>query len=221
MRKALVPIVVAFLLAATGFAIWSLASKPSPEAASAIFALLATVLAVFVDRWLTKKERRQELLYALGHELYVNRNVIADPVWRPSAGAAPVPKVYPRVFTATLDTVIGSGAFNDPGDRKLFNLLHRWREEATEFNRRLDITELRTFMNPHSEELTAWQMRLAEGAVIAQTRGTLTELTELLLDSYSKESRIDRGTVLFGDDHALVRPNDALQPTKWTDPVSK
>ena len=146
----------------------------------------------------------------------MNLNVLTDSRLIAEEGSSARPTVYPRLYTATLETVIGSGAFTDARDRKLFNLLHLWRQRAGEFNHRLDITEVRTFLNPTPAEILAFRQRLSTGAVVAQTRAALTELASHLMDAYSKESEITRDTMLFASSDQQARPNP-LQPTSGAD----
>ena len=92
--------------------------------------------------------------------------------------------------------MISSGAFVQDRDRQLFKLLHTWQQRAGEFNRRLDITELRTFINPTVAELIAYQ-NLHETSGFAVTLEALKQLAEVLITAYSKESGITKDSVLF------------------------
>jgi hypothetical protein len=54
------------------------------------------------------------------------------------------------------ETAIASGVFEEQKYRYLFSLLNEWRDTVNAFNRRLDITELRTFINPSLEEIRSF-----------------------------------------------------------------
>jgi hypothetical protein len=185
-------LVVACLLAVAWFF-----SSPDFEPALTSVALIATITGLFIDRWLAAKERRQELLYSLAHELYMNLQVLSDPLFQADAKPRKRPDVYPRLYIAILETTIAAGAFIEHRDRRLFQLMHLWRQRAAEFNHRLDITELRTFMNPTSDEITTFRNILTRGVILGETRKTLHDLSLHLVENYSKESGINRETILF------------------------
>jgi hypothetical protein len=174
-------------------------STPDFEPALTSLALLATITGLFIDRWLAAKERRKELLYALAHELYMNLQVLSDPLFRQDTKLNKVPSVYPRLYIGTLETVIASGAFIQQRDRRLFHFMHLWRQRASEFNRRLDITELRTFMNPTEDEITTFRNLLTGGVVLLETQKVLQDLSTHFTDNYAKESAVGKDTILFSD----------------------
>ena len=183
------------------FAVAWLYFKPDWEPALTSVALLATITGLFIDRWLAAKERRRELLFALAHEVYMNLNVLSDPLFKPDTQPPQAPSVYPRLYTATLDTVIASGVFTQLSDRKLFRLMHSWRQRASEFNHRLDITELFTFGKPEPEVIASFRAVLTSGIVLSKSREVLTELAAHLMDNYARESGVSRDTILFPDDN--------------------
>lgn len=199
MRHFIVRVTFVLLVLACLIAIAWFISSPDFEPALTSIALLATITGLFIDRWLATKERRQELLYALAHELYMNLQVLADPLFRPDTEPKKEPSVYPHLYVATLETVIASGAFIENRDRRLFHLMHSWRQLAQEFNKRLDITELRTFTNTSADEIERFRNSLTSGQVLGETKRVLQELSTHLVDNYSKESGVGKDTILFGD----------------------
>nr|WP_292782417.1 L-histidine N(alpha)-methyltransferase [Nostoc sp. NMS9] len=72
------------------------------------------------------------------------------------------PIVFPRLIISVTETAIASDVFAERQDRELFSLLHQWRHTANEFNRRLDITELRTFTNLSPQEIRSLYEALQE-----------------------------------------------------------
>jgi hypothetical protein len=193
-RLTFILLVVAWLLAVA----WCI-SSPDFEPALTSVALVATITGLFIDRWLTVKERRQELLFSLDHELCLNYHVLSDSLFQADVEPRNVPNVYPRLYTAILETIIASGAFVEHRDRRLFQLMHLWRQRASEFNHRLDITELRTFMNPTAVELRAFRAALTtRGPILGETQQALQALSSHLRENYSKESGINRETRQIG-----------------------
>ncbi len=199
MRHYIVITTFILLVTAFAFAVAWLFSKPDREPALTSAALLATITGLFIDRWLASKERRRELLSALAHELYMNLQVLSDPLFKPDPQPRQGISVYPRLYIATLDTVIASGALTQKGDRKLFRLMHSWRQRATDFNHRLDITEIVTMGDPQPQVIARFRSVLTTGKILSTTRDTLIELAGHLTDDYAKESGIGRDTILFQD----------------------
>lgn len=195
--KFIIPTTFIVLLIAFLTAVVWLFKSPDFEPAVTSLALLATIIGLFADRWLTEKEKRKSLLHALAHEVYINANILWSETFSYKEHPSKAPTVYPRLFVSVLQTVISSGAFAQERDKQLFKLLHDWQQRASEFNQRLDITELRTFVNPTYEELSAFQKQLLEGNVITVTRETIKQLASVLFASYAKESGISNDTVLF------------------------
>jgi hypothetical protein len=191
-RITLFLLAIAFIIAVAWFV-----SSPDYEPALTSLAFLTTITGLFIDRWLAAREKRRELLYALAHELYMNLQILNDPKFKSQDELCKSPIVYPRLFSSVLSTAISSGAFTETRDRHLFRLMHQWQERVSEFNRRLDITELRTFLHPNEKELKAFRERLTDGAVLSDTQDVLRELSSHLVDKYAKESGVGRDTVLF------------------------
>ena len=73
--KIIVPLllIIAFLAAVA----WAICA-PDFEPAITSLALLASLIAIFADRWINSRERRKELLRVLAHELYMNIGVVND-----------------------------------------------------------------------------------------------------------------------------------------------
>jgi hypothetical protein len=188
-----------FLLIALVTSIAWFIYSPDFEPVITSLALLVTIVSVFAERLVTARERRRELLAALMHELHMNKQVLQDAAFLPDTSPRGIPTIYPRLYTATLETVIASGAFSSPPDRKLFKLLHSWKQRSLEFNRRLDVTELHTFTAPSPELIEGYRRVLTGGKVLKNTKQTYNTLSSHLFENYSKESGVERDTVLFDD----------------------
>jgi hypothetical protein len=94
-------------------------------------------------------------LSSLRHELDQNTAILRDARFRREAQS--IGQVYPRLMLGAVDTAFISGALSSPRDRELLRRLLAWRNTAEDFNRRLDITEIRlcTIENLSGDELSA------------------------------------------------------------------
>jgi hypothetical protein len=188
------------LLAAAWFVavVW-LVRVPDFEPALTSLALLATMSTLYVDHWLSQRERRRELLATLAHELFVNLQTLNDPVFSSTPVEPHRPVVFPRLSLGSTVNVIASGAFTTTRDTRLFKLLHAWRERADDFNHSLWITEVCSFVVRDPKEIGAFREKLGTGRVLQATRQAFRDLSDHLLVAYSSESGITRDSVLFGD----------------------
>jgi hypothetical protein len=137
--------------------------------------LVAGLTGIFVDRLSREADRRREVLAAVTDELAVNERLLGDERF---SGAGR------RRQISAVDVALVSGVLAGPRDSELVTLLHRWRDTVHELNRRLDLTEFRTFSESISdEELASYQRALQrENSFLAATREQLAQLTERLPD---------------------------------------
>jgi hypothetical protein len=142
--------------------------------------LVAGLTGIFVERLTAAAERRSEVLHAVADELAENARVLADPRFTPAE--APRRQVYPRLVVSAADRAVTSGALDTHRDTELVRQLHRWRDTVIGLNRRLDLTELRTFTAATADEdLEAFQRALhREDSFLAEARDRLDDLTRLL-----------------------------------------
>lgn len=141
--------------------------------------LVAGLTGIFVDRLSRETERRREVLAAVTDELAVNERLLGDERF---SGAGRRRQIYPRLVVSAVDVALVSGVLAGPRDSELVTLLHRWRDTVQELNRRLDLTEFRTFSESISdEELAGYQRALQrENSFLAATREQLAQLTARL-----------------------------------------
>lgn len=146
------------------------------EPAAQTLGLVAALTAVVAERLAAERQRRLSALSALVDELRKNRTVIADlgRTLRVSRGR----RVYPRLLISATDSVLTSGALAAAGDRELLTALHRWRDEVADFNRRLDLTELLTFLVDTPEVIHGFGQAL--GRDDGRLRQVELRLSELL-----------------------------------------
>ncbi len=142
--------------------------------------LVAGLTGIFVERLTAAAERRSEVLHAVADELAENARVLSDSRFTP--GDSRRRQIYPRLVLSAVDLALVSGALDTHRDSELVRLLHRWRDEVYEVNRRLDLTEMRTWTSDASdEELQGFQRALhGESSYLAGTRTRLTELQSYL-----------------------------------------
>ncbi|MFC7620182.1 hypothetical protein [Microlunatus sp. GCM10028923] len=167
---------VAFVLGV----IWFLVPENNRwEPAVNTLTLVAGLTGIFVDRLSREAERRREVLAAVTDELAVNERLLGDERF---SGAGRRRQIYPRLVVSAVDVALVSGVLARPRDSELVTLLHRWRDTVHELNRRLDLTEFRTFSESISdEELASYQRALQrENSFLAATRERLNQLTERL-----------------------------------------
>jgi hypothetical protein len=174
--------VVALVVALVFALLWWIGTDDNwLEPAATTLPLLAVLTGIRAERWAAERERRNQSLAALRRELEANREVLTDPRFRPENQG--IGQIYPRLALGAVTTTLVSGALNHKRDRGLVRQLMDWRNTVEDFNRRLDLTELRlcTVDVVDTEELTLLRevVRRPDGhfAVVARE---LTDLREAL-----------------------------------------
>jgi len=195
MHRLIVPVTFVFLLAALAASVVWLVTTPDWEPAVTSLTLVTAITGLFIDRWLAERERRRQMLRALVHEIYMNLGVLREIQSIAPNTETRSPRMMPRFYNSTLATVIASGAFATDKDAKLWKLLHDWMQRSTEANNRFTLTEKYTVEHP--EATAEFCEKMKGGAVMTTAVRALRDLSSELLDAYSKESGIDRETVLF------------------------
>lgn len=130
------------------------------EPSLTFFAVLASITGIFFERWASALERRKELFYALSVELKNNEKCLGDEKFKKKNDGKRLPRIYPRLLISAVNAAIGSDTFAENKDRDLLQELHLWRDSVCEFNRRLELIELRTFIRPSSLELALIEIGL-------------------------------------------------------------
>jgi hypothetical protein len=148
--------------------------------------LLATITGIFGERLASAIEKRRELLRALLNECISNNEILSNDRFNSNLHKQGRPIVFPRLIMSVTETAIISGVFAERKDRELFSLLHQWRHTVTEFNRRLDITELRTFTNLSPQEIHSLYQALQESKEFNDAGNLTTQLADVLKSKYPK-----------------------------------
>jgi len=184
-----------FLLIAFIFSIIWLIHKPEFETAITAISLLVATSSIFIDKWLSEREKRKELLVALINEIYINLNIITENPYKDEIQEKIV--IYPRLNISTLETVIASGNFINRKDSMLFKQLNEWRDISNRFNSRLLVLEVHFFFNPTINYFNEINTGIVTSSALLHTRNKLVELAKLLTENYKKETKIDGSTIFF------------------------
>jgi hypothetical protein len=141
--------------------------------------LVAGLTGIFVERLTAAAERRNEVLRGVSDELAENARVLSDTRFAPGDSRR---LIYPRLVLSAVDLALVSGVLDTHRDSELVRLLHRWRDEVYEVNRRLDLTEMRTWTaDATDEELEGFQRALhGESSYLTGTRTRLADLQSYL-----------------------------------------
>jgi hypothetical protein len=177
------PLLLGFILAGVW---WTQAGTFEPLLTG--LGLLATITGIFGERWASANEKRREFLRALLNECRSNEVILSDSRFNPNSHKPGRPIVFPRLIISVTETAIASDVFAERQDRELFSLLHQWRHTANEFNRRLDITELRTFTNLSSQEIRSLYEALQESKEFSDALNLTQHITTFLKSKYLKGS---------------------------------
>ncbi|MBN3884106.1 MULTISPECIES: hypothetical protein [unclassified Nostoc] len=175
------PLLLGFILAAVW---WTQAETFEPLLTG--LGLLATITGIFGERWASANEKRIEFLRALLNECRSNDVILSDSRFNPNSHKPGRPIVFPRLIISVTETALASDVFAERQDRELFSLLHQWRHTANEFNRRLDITELRTFTNLSSQEIRSLYEALQESKEFNDALNLTQHITTFLKSKYPK-----------------------------------
>lgn len=140
---------------ALGIAWFALPGYEGWEPAVNTLTLVAGLTGVIVERLSAQASQRRQALLAVQDELRENLRIVGDE--RFTNDGVVRRKVYPRLLTIAVDGALVSGALGEDHDSELYRRLYRLRSLVSDFNRRLDITEVRTFSDSVStRELTAY-----------------------------------------------------------------
>ncbi|GAA6621644.1 hypothetical protein [Scytonema sp. NUACC26] len=151
--------------------------------------LLATITGIFAERWASAYEKRIEFLRALLNECRSNEAILSDRRFNSNSHQSGRPIVFPRLIVSVTETALASGVFAERKDRELFSLLHQWRHTVNEFNRRLDITELRVFTNPLPQEIDSLYKALQESKEFNDAITLTRNIASIISTQYPEKIR--------------------------------
>jgi hypothetical protein len=180
----------ASLIAATGISLaWVLITDDEVlESSAQLLALTAALTGIVAERLAAERQRRQLALIALTDELRKNEDVIGD--LRLTLGQTMRRRVYPRLLISAADAVIASGVLTGGGNQELISMLHQWRNEVTDFNRRLDLTEMLTFLQGTPEVIRGFERALGrDDGRLHRVDRLRQDLIELLTETTRDDAR--------------------------------
>ncbi|MEV6673995.1 hypothetical protein [Streptomyces sp. NPDC051162] len=184
------------LLTALGICVWWVCVAQGQgshfEPATSGLALVAAITGVYAERRAAARERRAQALYALAGELVKNTELLDGEGFAPLDPEAPKARVYPRLVQSASDAALVSGVFSEPGHDELIALLHHWRDAVHDFNRRLDLTELRTYVGavPPEELLAIDAAMHREDGQLDRVRRLRVRVETLLRERYGEGARL-------------------------------
>ena len=170
-------------------------AKPDYEPALTSLVMLSAIFGLFLERLVSEREKRRQLLKSLLHELFMNVGVAKDIRSLKTKEKSKTGLFLPSFYTTTLTSVIASGCFCSGKDKKLFKLLTSWLQRCSETNALISFIGNGAVSN--SEHAQYHYNRMAECNATKMAIESLTELYEYLLNSYSIESEMSHETVLF------------------------
>jgi hypothetical protein len=153
--------------------------------------IIGAVIGIFAEREAAQREVREQTLRMLAEELLKNTAILADARFSRSSPFAVRARVYPRLVHSAVDSALLQGGLVLLRDIQLANLFRNWRDSAAEFNRRLDVTEMRSFIAADSHELRALNEALhGENGPLVQLNAQLVIIQAYLIKQYSHEKAI-------------------------------
>ncbi|MGD1909505.1 MAG: hypothetical protein ACFB2X_01155 [Rivularia sp. (in: cyanobacteria)] len=164
--------------------IWCVKTPYEFEPALTAIGLLATLTGIFAERWASIKEQQRVLLLTLYREFQDNAAILSNPQFHQNIDNIEHPVVYPRLIMSVTETAIASGIFTESKYRDLFWLLHQWRNIVNKFNRKLDITELRTFVDPSPQESREFYQALRESNNFNDAVDYVRHISDILKSKY-------------------------------------
>lgn len=172
------------------------------EPATQTLGLLAALTGIVAERLTAERQRRRLAMTALVDELVKNRAILGDLLFTLGRTDSTRRRVYPRLLGSATDGIIASGALTG-GAGELFTRLHEWRNEVADFNRRLDLTEMLTFLQGTPEAISRFERALSrdDGRVYR-----ISQLLQEFLDYLAEHHRGDLRRPAGRDWAALVTP---------------
>jgi hypothetical protein len=128
------------------------------EPAIQMLALVAALTGIVAERFAAQRQRRRQALATLTSELLANRVILNEMLATLGGTPAVRRRVYPRLLLSATEGTIASGALAD--HRELLARLHEWHNGVIDFNRRLDLTEMLTFLPGAPEAIRSFEEAL-------------------------------------------------------------
>lgn len=167
------------------------------------------LIGVFADRYTVRQERRHQTLLGITGELVENAGILDASAFSEPLRQAGRPLIYPRLRMSAADAAVATGALVELADDRLVQLVHAWRDAVLDFNHRLDLTELRSFVVGAPDETRALHFRMTrDGGPLDRLREQCEELTAHLRSRYGGEEAV-RGAL---GEHVRPGPGELGPP---------
>lgn len=177
------------LAAAVGLSVGWVVVADGPsllEASAQMLGLSAAFTGILAERLAAERQRHRLALAALTAELLKNQAILDD--LRRTLGTMSRRRVYPRLLASATDAVIASGVLATGTAQELFQRLHDWRNEVADFNRRLELTEMLTFLQGTEETIRECEQALGrDGGRLHLVAEQLQGLLDYLAQAHGRE----------------------------------
>jgi branched-subunit amino acid ABC-type transport system permease component len=127
--------------------------------ATQMLTVIAALTGIAAERFATEQQRRRQALATLTGELLTNRVILNEMLSALGGRNAARRRIYPRLVVSAAESAIACGAL--AGDRELLTRLHEWHNGVVDFNRRLDLTEMLTFLESGPEAIRGFELALS------------------------------------------------------------
>lgn len=181
----IIALLVAFGISIAGAVVENSTNRYQP--AAEIFAYSAAIVGIFAERLARQSEARQQTISSIDAELKTNEDILADKAFAVDGGNAGRPHIYPRLRISAVDDAFANTRVSLLNDADLVDGLREWRDKVSDFNRRLDITELRGFTVADVTERGDMHRRLVQqSGWLAELRADLAQLQQQLCDRHER-----------------------------------
>jgi hypothetical protein len=181
----IIALLVAFGISVAGAVVQNSTNRYQP--AAEIFAYSAAIVGVFTERLARQSEARQQTISSIAAELKANEGILDDKAFGVDGTNAGRPHIYPRLRISAVDDAFANTRVSLLNDADLVEKLREWRDKISDFNRRLDITELRGFTVADVTERGDMHRRLVQqSGWLAELRADLGDLQQHLCDRHER-----------------------------------
>jgi hypothetical protein len=181
----IIALLVAFGISVAGAVVENSTNRYQP--AAEIFAYSAAIVGIFAERLARQSEARQQTISSIAAELKANESILAEKAFAVDGANTGSPHIYPRLRISAVEDAFANTRVSYLNDADLMDRLKEWRDKVSDFNRRLDITELRGFTVADVTEHGDMHRRLVQqSGWLAELRGDLAQLQRLLCDRHER-----------------------------------
>lgn len=181
----IIALLVAFGISVAGAVVQNSTNRYQP--AAEIFAYSAAIVGVFTERLARQSEARQQTISSIAAELKANEGILMDKAFTVEGANAGRPHIYPRLRISAVDDAFANTRVSLLNDDDLVDRLREWRDKVSDFNRRLDITELRGFTVADVTERGDMHRRLVQqSGWLAELSADRAQLQHQLCDRHER-----------------------------------